>query len=85
MLIFYYLDAIAKLSFREVIFGCSNDRFGGNGSILSIHSNRYQIRPGILKDEAISVFQQFYCSENKRAPESKRKRKLNKSERTGSS
>jgi len=27
----YYLDI------KEVFFGCYNDRFGGNGSILSLH------------------------------------------------
>lgn len=30
--------ALSKLGFREVVFGCDNDRFGGNGSILSIHT-----------------------------------------------
>ncbi len=63
----------------QVCFGCSNDRFGGNGSILSIHElNRgyyhsYNIIGGILKDQAIEIFQKFYLSENRRAPEGKRK------------
>ena len=30
-------SALSQLGIREVNFGCSNDRFGGNGSILSIH------------------------------------------------
>lgn len=132
--------ALSKLGFREVIFGCDNDRFGGNGSILSIHTigsknshssssdvvgdssssssssgsgskqvnntdgsshhdhsslstqlthssahslaqysssqyHAYPVRRGVMKDEAIAIFQQFYLSENRRAPESKRKRK----------
>jgi tRNA-specific adenosine deaminase 2 len=32
----------AALSFagvRHVYFGCHNDRFGGNGSILDVHEN----------------------------------------------
>jgi tRNA(Arg) A34 adenosine deaminase TadA len=33
--------AIGMLGIRRVFFGCSNDRFGGNGSILSVHSDRY--------------------------------------------
>ena len=127
------------------MFGCDNDRFGGNGSILSIHAigsrsrssnddvavdrappvhnttttcnsssssgtfdndnsnttattatatarsttagadslahysssqyHAYPIRRGVLGDEAIAIFQKFYLSENRRAPESKRKRK----------
>jgi tRNA(Arg) A34 adenosine deaminase TadA len=32
--------ALGKLGIRRVIFGCSNERFGGNGSILSIHTDR---------------------------------------------
>jgi tRNA-specific adenosine deaminase 2 len=29
--------ALSILGFREVVFGCGNDRFGGCGSILSVH------------------------------------------------
>jgi tRNA-specific adenosine deaminase 2 len=79
-----------------VYFGCHNDRFGGNGSILSIHSDAdsktgpfsfpssravdskarycYSIETGLMKDEAIALFQRFYNMENRRAPEEKRKR-----------
>lgn len=131
-----YIAALSKLGFCEVIFGCDNDRFGGNGSILSIHTigsqshsysqvasssinisssssyksdnssnhksslaitststtsasisidslaqysssqyHAYPVRRGVLKEEAIAIFQKFYLSENRRAPESKRKRK----------
>ena len=73
-------------------FGCHNDRFGGNGSILSIHCDAdsktgplplavdaktrycYSIETGLMKDEAIALFQRFYNMENRRAPEEKRKR-----------
>jgi tRNA-specific adenosine deaminase 2 len=74
--------AIAKVEISAVYFGCHNDRFGGNGSILSIHQDPetdgmdvYQVHSGILKEEAIAVFQRFYESENRRAPENKRRRK----------
>jgi tRNA(Arg) A34 adenosine deaminase TadA len=33
--------ALSKLGIRKVYFGCHNDRFGGNGSILSVHSDAY--------------------------------------------
>jgi tRNA-specific adenosine deaminase 2 len=31
--------AIGKLGIRSVYYGCGNERFGGNGSILSLHQN----------------------------------------------
>mmetsp|Transcript_14233 Transcript_14233/g.23689 ORF Transcript_14233/g.23689 Transcript_14233/m.23689 type:complete len:177 (+) Transcript_14233:29-559(+) len=76
--------ALSKIGIRHVFFGCHNDRFGGNGSILSVHSDpllstySYAITSGLMKEEAVAVFQKFYQSENRRAPESKRRRKDNK-------
>ena len=77
--------AIAKVGIKRVVFGCHNDRFGGNGSILSIHDkkdlnqNSYEVAAGIMKEEAIELFQRFYESENRRAPEAKRKKKAGSS------
>ena len=67
-------SALAKVGVKRVIFGCYNDRFGGNGSILSIqhdvnqfqHRAPYEICGGVLQEEAIGVFQRFYTSENRR-------------------
>ena len=87
--------ALAKLGVRKVYFGCHNDRFGGNGSILSVHQDAYPsssssdvqhgatyhpypVEAGLLKDEAIALFQRFYTMENQRAPEAKRKRRPEK-------
>lgn len=74
--------AIGELGLKEVYFGCSNDRFGGNGSILSVHEAnaslehlKYKVTSGIMREEAIALFQNFYESENRRAPESKRRKK----------
>lgn len=75
--------AIAKVGIKKVYFGCHNDRFGGNGSILSIHNkeeytpkeNQYEVVTGMLKEEAVGLFQRFYESENRRAPEAKRRKK----------
>jgi len=78
--------ALSMLQIKAVYFGCHNDRFGGNGSILSIHQpcfgdnllsghHAYPVHAGILKHEAISLFQEFYTTENRRAPETKRRRK----------
>lgn len=69
--------ALRMLRIKAVYFGCHNDRFGGNGSVLSLHGgpDSYPVHPGILKAEAIELFQDFYTMENRRAPEAKRKRK----------
>ena len=34
--------ALSLLGFRSVTFGCGNDKFGGNGSILSVHETGCQ-------------------------------------------
>ena len=31
--------ALSLMGFERVFYGCANDKFGGNGSILSIHRN----------------------------------------------
>jgi len=71
--------ALSMLGIQKVFFGCHNERFGGNGSILSIHQDSllacqrpYAVTTGLLKDEAISLFQRFYSLENRRG-----KRKTN--------
>ena len=74
--------ALSKLAIRRVYFGCYNERFGGNGSILSVHKDdrmtgyfTYEVTGGVMHDEAIDLFQRFYTTENRRCPEDKRKRK----------
>merc|ERR1711879_170341 len=56
--------AIAKVGISRVFFGCRNDRFGGCGSLLSLHEpsalpskqhQGYEIHGGILETEAISL------------------------------
>lgn len=34
-------SALAQIGIRRVVFGASNDRFGGCGSVLSIHEQTY--------------------------------------------
>ena len=74
--------ALSLIGIHKVYFGCRNERFGGNGSILSLHENEilpkyhsYQIVSGLMEDCAVRLFQKFYVGENKRAPIAKRKRK----------
>jgi tRNA-specific adenosine deaminase 2 len=80
--------ALATVGIDRVVFGCRNDRFGGNGSLLHLHqqeegsgdgdaakSRGYEIRTGVLEQEAISLLRSFYDRENFHAPDGKRKRK----------
>ncbi len=67
--------ALGRIAVRRVIFGCHNEKFGGCGSILSLHDGVYPISAGVLKEEAVSLFHRFYSRENTSAPEAKRKRK----------
>jgi tRNA-specific adenosine deaminase 2 len=51
-----------------VYYGCPNDKFGGCGSILSLHlgseeaqrGKGYKCRGGIMAEEAVSLFKCFY-------------------------
>lgn len=81
--------ALARVGIGRVFFGCSNDRFGGCGSILHLHKEDaipskahkgYPIFKDILKSEAISLLRSFYDRENFHAPDEKRKRKETKTE-----
>ena len=47
---------------KHVVFGCENDKFGGNGSILSLHlfnmegaEPKYTIKKGVMAEEAIKL------------------------------
>ena len=72
--------ALNKIQIKRVVFGCPNDKFGGNGSILSIHLHQqkalqykgYSITQGVLRDEAIKILQSFYEHGNESAPDDKR-------------
>ena len=55
----------------QVYFGCGNERFGGNGSILSVHNSPHPRHPpydavqGYLRVESIMILRRFYLTENK--------------------
>ncbi|KAK6204430.1 cytidine deaminase-like protein [Scheffersomyces amazonensis] len=65
---------LRQLGINQVIYGCSNDRFGGNGTVLSIHNdkkligNTYKSIGGIMRTEAIQLLRNFYIQENESAP-----------------
>ena len=71
--------ALSLIHIKEVYYGCDNEKFGGNGSILSLNKgpgHKYQTYGGYLKDEAIEVLRKFYSRGNEKAPDNKRQRKL---------
>ena len=66
-------SALRQYGIRTVYYGCGNDRFGGNGSVLSIHSDKsldpaYRSYSGIYRKEAIMLLRRFYIQENENAP-----------------
>jgi len=83
--------ALATVGMKRVVYGCKNDRFGGCGSILHLHkpeqgaeqtttgvdglSGGYELRQGVLEEEAVILLRSFYDRENFHAPDSKRKSK----------
>lgn len=71
--------ALSFLGLKEVYYGCTNDKFGGCGSILSLHSTSserciisgskgFKCVGGIMASEAVSLFQTFYERGNPTAP-----------------
>jgi tRNA-specific adenosine deaminase 2 len=66
-------SALRQYGIRTVYYGCGNDRFGGNGSVLSIHSDTsldpgYPSFGGVYRKEAIMLLRRFYIQENENAP-----------------
>lgn len=65
---------LRQLGIGRVYFGCGTDRFGGNGTILSIHNDTslphrgYPSIGGICRTEAIQLLRNFYIQENESAP-----------------
>lgn len=65
---------LRQVGIGEVYFGCGNDRFGGNGTVLSIHKDSNLLHPnypsygGIMRTEAIHLLRNFYIQENDSAP-----------------
>ncbi|CEJ55237.1 Putative Cytidine and deoxycytidylate deaminase zinc-binding domain protein [Penicillium brasilianum] len=77
-------SALRQYGIRSVYFGCANDRFGGTGGVLNIHSDRsidppYPVYGGLFQKEAIMLLRRFYIQENDKAPKPrpKRNRELN--------
>lgn len=65
-------SALAQIGIAKVVFGCGNDRFGGNGTVRSINKRNGEIAylsyPGILDREAVMMLRRFYVNQNGSAP-----------------
>ncbi|KAF8820575.1 putative CMP/dCMP deaminase, zinc-binding [Cardiosporidium cionae] len=73
--------ALQYLGIKRVYYGCRNERFGGCGSIISLHLGisprlrEIRCSGGFLEDEAVALFKKFYNRGNTKLPPSKRHRK----------
>ncbi|RLV95994.1 tRNA-specific adenosine deaminase subunit TAD2 [Spathaspora sp. JA1] len=71
---------LRQLGISKVYYGCNNDRFGGTGTVLSVHSDVnlgdgiYDSIGGIMRCEAIQLLRNFYIQENESAPTPKVKK-----------
>jgi len=83
-IVYFFPESLRFQDIAAVYFGCRNERFGGCGSVLSIHrdstifSGGFPVFGDILKDEAIDLMKQFYTLENKYAPTDDRTNKKSK-------
>jgi tRNA-specific adenosine deaminase 2 len=72
--------ALRFAGFKRVCFGCRNDKFGGCGSALPVHSgpqggaDSLEIEEGLFCEEAIVLLRSFYSNENAHAPQPRKKR-----------
>ncbi|KAG5450410.1 tRNA-specific adenosine deaminase 2 [Clonorchis sinensis] len=66
---------------KRIVYGAKNERFGGCGSVFSIHDSDSPTTPplicvsGIQEARAVSLLKQFYTQENPNAPQELRKSK----------
>lgn len=72
--------ALRQMGIPLVVYGCSNERFGGCGSVLDIAADplpslgpSYDVIKGVMAAEAVRLLKQFYKAENPNAPEDRRK------------
>ncbi|KAI1303133.1 tRNA-specific adenosine deaminase 2 [Halotydeus destructor] len=75
--------ALRHLAIDSVFYGCSNERFGGCGSVLPVHNDPeisdqpLTCYPVMDKERAIELLRKFYDGENPNAPIPKKKKKQN--------
>ncbi|WAR01357.1 ADAT2-like protein [Mya arenaria] len=72
--------ALRCVRLGKVVYGCGNDRFGGCGSVMDIHTDdlpnlgpQFECIGGLMAGRAVNILKEFYKGENINAPECKRK------------
>ncbi|KAG4067351.1 hypothetical protein HA402_000342 [Bradysia odoriphaga] len=65
--------ALNELSVKEILFGCRNDRFGGQTvlNVFELIESKVGVVGGIREYEAMELLKEFYKGENPSAPVSK--------------
>mmetsp|Transcript_22156 Transcript_22156/g.87901 ORF Transcript_22156/g.87901 Transcript_22156/m.87901 type:complete len:264 (-) Transcript_22156:43-834(-) len=58
--------ALSFVGVRACFFGCRNDKFGGCGSIVSVHEGAFACVEGVRAEEAVALFRRFYARDNAR-------------------
>jgi len=84
-------SALRMCKIRKVFFGCHNDKFGGLGSVFSLHkqeqvvdsldNHSFTVHGGIMEKRCVNVLRTFYERGNPKLPPSKRHRRTKASER----
>lgn len=71
--------ALCNLKVKEIIYGCANDRFGGETvvNVSNILKSKVPMRGGVRADEAMNLLKEFYKGENPSAPVPKCKKNVN--------
>lgn len=62
--------ALNQLQVKEIIFGCVNDRFGGQTvlDVFALLNSKIPIKGGVRADEAMELLKEFYKGQNPSAP-----------------
>lgn len=73
--------ALALINIKAVYFGCYNEKFGGNGSVLNLNKmstgiKGYPSYGGYFTEKFINILKNFYENGNEKLDETKRHRKL---------
>lgn len=68
--------ALQRLGIGRVVYGCSNSKFGGCGTVLDVLPRAGAIDPvlpatvvlgGVRSDDAVALLRRFYASGNSRS------------------
>jgi len=84
-------SALRMCKIRKVFFGCHNDKFGGLGSVFSLHkqeqvadsldTHSFTVHGGIMEKRCVNVLRTFYERGNPKLPPNKRHRRTKASEK----